>query len=313
MVELNLGGTGAPARGADPVKDSSDQTFMQDVIDASRTVPVIVDFWATWCGPCKQLGPALEKVVRAARGKVRLVKVDIDRNQQVAAQLRVQSIPAVYAFYQGRPVDAFNGALPESQLKQFVDRLVQLAAGRGGAGADAGDMIDQALKQAAALLEQGDPASAGRLYAEILQADPGNAAAYAGTVRAALAGGDLKRARQLLERAPVELAGDKELQAARKALELLEESKSVGSVKQLRKRLEAAPEDHQARYDLAMALFAAGQGEETIDQLLDLVRRARTWEEDKARLQLLKVFEALGPADRRTIAGRRKLSSILFA
>jgi len=310
MVDLNLVGAVTPAGTPDMVKEGSDQTFMQDVIEASKSVPVIVDFWATWCGPCKQLGPALEKVVRATRGKVKMVKIDIDRNQQVAAQLRVQSIPAVYAFYQGRPVDAFNGALPESQLKQFVDRLIQLTGGRGGGGAD---MIDQALKQAADLLEQGDAASAGRLYSEILKADPSNATAYAGMVRAAIAGGDVKRARQMLERAPAELAGNKELDAVRKSLELLEEGKGLGSVKQLRKRLEAEPSDHQARFDLAMALFAAGQEGEAIDLLLDMVRRDRSWGDDKARLQLLKVFEALGPTDKRTIAGRRKLSTILFA
>jgi putative thioredoxin len=301
----------APGAGSQPaadlIKDSSDQTFMADVMEASRTVPVIVDFWAPWCGPCKQLGPLLEKSVRAAKGAVRMVKIDIDKNPQIAGQLRIQSIPAVYAFFQGRPVDGFAGAQPESQIKQFVDRLVKL-----GGGVDDGG-LEEALNAAAEALEAGDATTASSIYNEILQHEPTNAPAFAGLARCLISVSDFARARQLLNSAAPDLAKAPEVVAARSALDLAEQSASVGTVDELTSRLAADPNDHEARFDLAMAYYASGKREEAVDELLELVRRDRDWNEQQARKQLVKFFEAFGPTDKLTIMARRKLSSILFS
>jgi putative thioredoxin len=301
----------APGAGSQPaadlIKDSSDQTFMVDVMEASRTVPVIVDFWAPWCGPCKQLGPLLEKSVRAAKGAVRMVKIDIDKNPQIAGQLRIQSIPAVYAFFQGRPVDGFAGAQPESQIKQFVDRLVKL-----GGGVDDGG-LEEALNAAAEALEAGDATTASSIYNEILQHEPTNAPAFAGLARCLISVSDFARARQLLDSAAPELAKNAEVIAARSALDLAEQSASVGPVDELAARLAADPNDHEARFDLAMAHYASGKREEAVDELLELVRRDRDWNEQQARKQLVKFFEAFGPTDKLTLMARRKLSSILFS
>jgi putative thioredoxin len=302
----------APGAGSQPaadlIKDSGDQTFMTDVMEASRTVPVIVDFWAPWCGPCKQLGPLLEKTVRAAKGAVRMVKIDIDKNPQIAGQLRIQSIPAVYAFFQGRPVDGFAGAQPESQIKQFVDRLIKM----GGAGVDDGG-LEEALNAAAEALEAGDASTASSIYNEILQHEPTNAAAFSGLARCLISVSDFTRARQLLNSAAPDLAKAPEVVAARSALDLAEQSASVGPVDELTSRLAADPNDHEARFDLAMAYYASGKREEAVDELLELVRRDRDWNEQQARKQLVKFFEAFGPTDKLTIMARRKLSSILFS
>lgn len=300
------GGAGA----ADLIRDGSDRTFMADVIEASRTVPVIVDFWAPWCGPCKQLGPAIEKAVLAAKGAVKLVKIDTDQHPMIAQQLRVQSIPAVYAFFQGRPVDGFVGALPDSQIKAFIDRLVKLA-GAGGGG-EAADLIEDALAQAREALEQGDAALAADIYAQILEADPVNVAAYAGMVRCLIATRELKQARQMLDQAPEEIAKDKELGAARTALDVAEQAQSAGPIPELMEKVAHDKDDHQARFDLAMALYANGRREAAVDELLEVVRRDRTWNDDAARKQLVKLFEAFGPTDPLTVQSRRKLSSILF-
>ena len=294
---------------ADLVKDGSDRTFMADVIEASRTVPVIVDFWATWCGPCKQLGPIIEKVVKSAKGAVRLVKIDVDKNPQIAGQLRVQSIPAVYAFFQGRPIDGFMGALPESQVKSWVDRLVQAA---GGAGAADGG-IEEALDAARQAAEDGDMESAAAIYSEILQAEPENAAAYAGLARALIGLDRADDARQMLDRAPAALAKDKELAAVRTQLELADQSRRAGPVPELMGKVARDPDDHQARFDLAMALYAQGQREAAVEELLESVRRDREWNEQAARKQLVKFFEAFGPTDKLTVNARRRLSSILFS
>ncbi|MEI6557999.1 MAG: co-chaperone YbbN [Rhodospirillaceae bacterium] len=294
--------------GDELVVEGSDRTFMVDVMEASRTVPVIVDFWATWCGPCKQLGPILEKLVRGAKGALKLVKIDIDRNPAIAGQLRVQSIPAVYAFYQGRPVDFFVGALPESQIKAFVDRL--LKAGGGAAGSDG---IEEALEEAQRLLEAGDAATAGEIYSEILAHEPAHGGAYGGLVRCLIAGGTLDHAREMLEHPPEGLAKDKAVLAARAALEVAELSRSVGPLRDLRAKVANDPADHQARFDLALALFADGQREAAVDELLDIIRRDREWNEQAARKQLVKFFEVFGPTDPLTVSSRRRLSSILFS
>ncbi|MBB3267449.1 putative thioredoxin [Azospirillum sp. OGB3] len=300
----------APAAG-DLIKDSSDRAFMADVIEASQSVPVIVDFWAPWCGPCKQLGPILEKTVLAAKGKVRLVKIDTDKDPMIASQLRVQSIPAVYAFFQGRPVDGFMGALPESQVKAFVEKLLKLA---GAAGGGEGDILEEALAQAKEALEAGDTQTASEIYGEILQADPENlnAVAYAGLVRCLIVNDELARAKQMLDKVPDPIAKDKEIAAVRSALEVAEQAANAGPIPELMEKVAHNQDDHEARFDLALALFAAGKREAAVDELLELVRRDRTWNDEAARKQLVKFFEAFGPTDPLTIQTRRRLSSILF-
>lgn len=297
----------APA-GAKLVKDGTDASFMADVIEASRDVPVIVDFWAPWCGPCKTLGPILEKAVLAAKGAVRMVKVDTDKNPAVAGQLRVQSIPTVYAFFQGRPVDGFQGALPESQVKQFVDRLVKL-----GGGAAGGPDLAEALEEARQLLEAGDPQQAAALYSAVMQEEPENAAAYAGLVRCLLAVDQVEEAEQMLAEAPPALAKAPELVAIRTQLDLKKQAAEAGPVGELQAKVARDPNDLQARYDLAMALYANGQREPAVEALLDIVKRDREWNEQAARKQLVKLFEAFGPTDKLTVMARRKLSSILFS
>ncbi|CAO3448309.1 FIG000875: Thioredoxin domain-containing protein EC-YbbN [Azospirillum argentinense] len=303
-------GAAAPAAG-DLIKDSSDRAFMADVIEASQSVPVIVDFWAPWCGPCKQLGPILEKTVLAAKGKVRLVKIDTDKDPMIASQLRVQSIPAVYAFFQGRPVDGFMGALPESQIKAFVEKLVKLAGAAGGAE---GDILEEAMAQAKEALEAGDTQTASEIYGEILQADPENlnAAAYAGLVRCLIVNDDLARAKQMLDKVPEQIAKDKEIAAVRSALEVAEQAANAGPIPELMEKVARNEDDHEARFDLALALFAAGKREAAVDELLELVRRDRAWNDEAARKQLVKFFEAFGPTDPLTVQSRRRLSSILF-
>ncbi|MEI8393981.1 MAG: co-chaperone YbbN [Rhodospirillaceae bacterium] len=290
------------------VKEGSDRTFMTDVMEVSRAVPVIVDFWSARSGPCKQLSAILEKLVLAAKGAVRLVKIDVDRHQAIAGQLQVQSIPAVYAFFQGRPVDGFTGALPESQVKVFVDRVLKL-----GGGVPAGDGIAEALAEAKQLLEAGEAATAAEIYSEILAHEAGNAVAYAGLIRCLIAIGDLTRARKMVDSVPAEFATDKEIVAARTALEVADQGRAVGPLKELRAKVAADGADCQARFDLALACFADGQREAAIDELLEIIRRNRAWNEEQARKQLVKFFDVLGPTDPLTISSRRRLSSILFS
>ncbi len=290
---------------ADLIKNGTTATFMADVVDASRDQPVVVDFWAPWCGPCKTLGPALERAVRDSKGAVRMVKINIDENQELAQQMRIQSIPAVYAFKDGRPVDGFVGALPESQVKQFVQRL----------GGPAGPSpVEQALAMAKEALSAGDTARAGNIFGQILQHEPDNVEALAGLARALIARGELKKAKQTLERVPAESASHAEIAAARAALELAEAGeKAKGALGELRERVQRDPKDFQARFDLATALFGAGEREAAIDALLEIVKQNRAWNEEAARKQLVKFFEAMGPADPLTVATRRRLSSILFS
>ena len=300
---------GPPRPGTDIVVNGSTATFVEDVIEASMTQPVVVDFWAPWCGPCKTLGPIIEKVVRETKGAVKLVKIDTDQHPMIAQQLRVQSIPAVYAFFQGRPVDAFVGAQPESQIKAFVDRLTKLAGGPGGMD----EMVEEALAQAKQALDTGDIATASDIYGQIHQAVPENAAAYAGLVRCLIAGQELDRAKEMIAAAPEALAKDQELLAVKSALDVAEQAKTAGPIPELMEKLAQDKNDHQARLDLAMALYAAGKRESAVDELLELVRRDRTWNEEAARKQLVKLFEAFGPTDPLTVSARRRLSTILFS
>jgi putative thioredoxin len=298
-------GNGAGANAANLIKNGSTATFMADVIEGSKDAAVVVDFWAPWCGPCKQLGPALEKAVKDARGAVRLVKINVDENQELAAQMRIQSIPAVYAFKDGRPVDGFVGALPESQVKQFVGRL---------AGAVGPSPVEEALAVAKEAIAAGDHEQAEEIYTQIVEHEPENAEAIAGLAKAALARHDLPAAKQRLATVPAAAASHADIQAARAALELAEQGeKAKGALGELEARLKQDANDHEARLELAVALFAADERERAIDELLDLVRRAREWNEQAARKQLVKFFEAMGHADPLTVATRKRLSSILFA
>ncbi|WP_293677463.1 co-chaperone YbbN [uncultured Phenylobacterium sp.] len=291
------------ASAADLIKDATDQSFMADVVEASKDVPVIVDFWATWCGPCRQLGPALEKAVLAAKGAVKLVKVDIDKNPAYAGQLRVQSIPAVFAFVDGRPVDGFMGALPDSQVKAFIDRIAK----QGGGGASP---VDELLAMAKESLELGDAGGAAQAYAQALQMDPANAKAIGGMARLYQQAGDLERAAEVLEMAGPE-AKDPDIDAVRAALALAAEAPSETA--EFEARVAADPDDHEARLELAKALAAGGKMHEAVDQLIESIRRDRAWNDEAARKQLLTVLEAAGAMSDVAKQGRRKLSAILFS
>jgi putative thioredoxin len=297
-------GGAAPATTGDAIKDTTTATFMADVIEESKRQPVLVDFWATWCGPCKQLTPVLEKAVRAAKGKVKLAKMDIDKNPEIPGQMGIQSIPAVIAFVNGQPADGFMGALPESQVTQFLERLT-----KGAIGGEEKDMLTAAEAAVAA----NDFAGAADLYAKVLAADSDNVAAMAGLARCYVATGSIEQAKKTLEMVPEAKRNDAAVAAAQAALDLAEQAKSVGPLNELEAKVNANPADHQARFDLAVALNAAGKRTEAAQHLLDIVKRDRKWNDDAARKQLVQFFEAWGPADDATLAGRKKLSSILFS
>jgi putative thioredoxin len=295
----------APAAATDGlVKETTTQGFVKDVIEESKRQPVLIDFWAPWCGPCKQLTPVLEKVVRAAKGKVKLVKMNIDEHPAIPGQMGIQSIPAVIAFVNGQPADGFMGALPEGQVLAFIERLTKDKI--AGAAQDL-------LKEAEAALAQGNPAAAAEIYAELLAEEPGNVAAIAGLARCYFETGAIDKAKQTLAMVPEAKRNDPAVAAVRSAIELAEQAAALGPVAELEKKVAANPLDHQARFDLALALNSKGQRAEALDHLIEIVRRDRKWNDDGARKQLVQLFEAWGPTDETTVAGRKRLSSILFA
>jgi putative thioredoxin len=301
---LDNGGAATATATDGLVKDTTTQSFVKDVIEESKRQPVLIDFWAPWCGPCKQLTPVLEKVVRAAKGKVKLVKMNIDEHPAIPGQMGIQSIPAVIAFVNGQPADGFMGALPEGQVNAFIERLTK--------GAVAGETKDL-IAEADAALAAGDTQGAAAVYNEILAEDKANVGALAGLARAYVAAKQFEKAKQILTQVPEAKRNDAAVAAARAALEVAEQANSVGPIGDLEQKVQANPLDHQARFDLAVALNAGGKRVEAVDHLIEIVKRDRKWNDDGARKQLVQFFEAWGPTDEATVAGRKRLSSILFA
>ncbi len=304
-MDLNL--SAGPAA-EDLIKDVAEPDFMTEVVEASMETPIIVDFWAPWCGPCKTLGPMLEDAVKAAKGAVTMAKVNVDEAQSISAQLRIQSIPTVYAFYKGQPLDGFQGALPQSEIQAFVDRVIQAAGGEAPA-----DTLNEAVAAAEEMLAEGAVVDAAQTFAAILGEDPNHAAAYGGLVRAHIAMDDLEQAEAVLNGAPAEISETPELEAAAAQIALARQAADAGPVADLRTAVEANADDHQARFDLAQALHAAGETDSAVDELLELFRRDREWQDGAAKSQLFTIFEALKPNDPIVLSGRRRLSSMIFA
>ena len=302
MLDNVAGAAAAAPEGL--IKETTTQGFMKDVIEESKRQPVLIDFWAPWCGPCKQLTPILEKVVKGAKGKVKLVKMNIDEHPAIPGQMGIQSIPAVIAFVNGQPADGFMGAPPEGQVNAFIERLTK--------GAVAGETKDL-IAEADAALAAGDTQGAAAVYSEILAEDKANVPALAGLARAYVATKQFEKAKQILTQVPELKRNDAAVAAARAALEVAEQANSVGPIGELEQKVQANPLDHQARFDLAVALNAGGKRGEAVDQLMEIVKRDRKWNDDGARKQLVQFFEAWGPTDEATVAGRKRLSSVLFS
>ena len=304
----DLGMAAAPAADADLIKDATEATFKADVIEMSNTVPVIVDFWAPWCGPCKTLGPMLEDAVRAVNGAVKMVKVNADECQALTGQLQIQSLPTVYAFFEGKPVDGFQGAVPQSEINEFVARVV-----KAGGGETPADTLNDAVEVAEDMLTEGQADDAAQTFSAILGEDPNHAGAYGGLVRSHIALGDLDQAEAVLNGAPAEISSSSELEAASAQLELARQAADAGPVGELTDAVEADENNYQARFDLALALHANDDAEAAVTQLLELVRRDRDWNEGAAKTQLFRVFDALKANDPIVLNGRRKLSTLIFA
>jgi putative thioredoxin len=309
---LDLGGANAPQAESTPqaatalIKDTTTRTFVQDVIEESKRQPVLIDFWAPWCGPCRQLTPVIEKAVTAAKGKVKLVKMNIDENPEIPGQMGIQSIPAVIAFVNGQPADGFMGAVPESQVNAFIDKLT---AGMPGAEPTAAELMEEAE----AILAEGDPATAASIYGEVIAADAGNIGAIAGLARCYVETGAIEQAKQTLELVPAAKREDAAVKAVQAKIDLVEQASALGPVTELEAKVAADPLDHQARFDLAIALNGANQRDQATAHLLEIVKRDRKWNEDGARKQLIQFFDAWGPMDEATVDGRRRLSTILFS
>jgi putative thioredoxin len=300
-------GNGAAGAATDLIKETTTQTFVKDVIEESKRQPVLIDFWAEWCGPCRQLTPILEKAVRAANGRVKLVKMNIDQHPAIPGQMGIQSIPAVIAFVNGQPADGFMGALPESQVTAFINKLTAGVPAPGEAN------IAEILQEADAVLAEGDPAGAAQIYAEVLAADATNIAALAGLAKCYVATGAIEQAKQTLAMVPESKRNDAAVKAVQASLDLAEQAEAVGPVAELEQKVAANPLDHQARFDLATALNASGKRSEATQHLLEIVKRDRKWNDDAARKQLVQFFEAWGGADEATVEGRKRLSTILFS
>jgi putative thioredoxin len=308
MIDLGLSTTSAPAVDADLIKDATEASFMADVIEMSQTIPVIVDFWAPWCGPCKTLGPMLEDAVRAVKGAVKMVKVNADECQSLTGQLQIQSLPTVYAFFEGKPVDGFQGAVPQSEISEFVARVVKL-----GGGETPADTLNDAVEAAEDMLTDGEADDASQTFSAILGEDPNHAGAYGGLVRSHIAMADLDQAEAVLNGAPAEISASPQLEAAAAQLALARQAADAGPVAELTAAVDADETDHQARFDLAQALHANDDAQGAVDQLIELFRRDRDWNEGAAKAQLFTVFDALKPNDPIVLNGRRKLSTLIFA
>jgi putative thioredoxin len=304
---MEQGNGATPPQAADLIKETTTQTFVKDVIEESKRQPVLIDFWAEWCGPCRQLTPILEKAVNAAKGRVKLVKMNIDQHPAIPGQMGIQSIPAVIAFVNGQPADGFMGALPESQVTAFIEKLTK------GVPAAGEPNIAEILKEAETLLAEGDAASAAQVYAEALSFDATNIAALAGLAKCYVTSGAVEQAKQTLAMVPESKRNDAAVKAVQAAIDLAEQASSLGPIAELEQKVAANPLDHQARFDLATALNAGGKRGEATGQLLEIVRRDRKWNDDGARKQLVQFFEAWGGADEATIEGRKRLSTVLFS